>query len=171
MRFVGMMEWTGRTLAAATLVVVLAGCGDGPVEPRDGQGGVLLQTSQVVNVTDAWSGYQAATRVVISNADAWATAWATIHAHYTEVPPLPSVDFASSVLVLAAMGPRPTTGHSVTIDEVRASDGTLQVNVTERTPGPTCGTGQAITSPVHVVQAPRQGTTASFTVNAVTYSC
>jgi hypothetical protein len=163
---------TGRaTLATLVLGAGLAACTGDPADPATGREAQLLQAREVVSVTDAWSGFQTSTRIVISDPQAWAAAWATMHALFSPPPPLPAVDFSSSVLVLAAMGPRATTGYSVTIQEVRASGGALDVTVIERAPGPSCVTGQAVTSPVHVVEVPRHGTSANFTVNTVTYSC
>jgi hypothetical protein len=161
-----------NAVAAAMLASGLAACGGDPADPAFGREAQLLQARQVVSISDSWSGFQAPTRIVIADAQAWADAWSTIHAHLTVPPALPAVDFSTSVLVLAAMGPRSTTGHSVVIQEVRVGGGgALGVTVLERSPGASCVTGQAITSPVHVVEVPRHATTASFTVNTVTYAC
>jgi hypothetical protein len=166
---------TAARHAAAALTLVLgitaAACTADPTDPREGSAGMLLQSQQVLSITGAWSGYQAPARLVIADEQAWAAAWATIHYGNSEQPPLPAIDFAASVLVLAAMGERPSTGYAVTIREVRASNGTLNVTVLERSPGSSCYTGAAITSPVHVVEVPRQGTTGNFTVNTETYRC
>jgi hypothetical protein len=158
-------------VAAAMLASGLAACGGDPADPTFGRVTQVLQARQVVSISDSWSGFQAPTRIVIADAQAWADAWSTIHAHSTVPPALPAVDFSTSVLVLAAMGPRSTTGHSVVIQEVRVRGGSLDVTVLERSPGVSCVTGQAVTSPVHVVEVPRRATTASFTVNTVTYAC
>jgi ABC-type phosphate transport system substrate-binding protein len=158
-------------VAAAVLAFGLAACGGDPADPTVGREAQVLQAREVLSISDSWSGFQAPTRVVISNAQAWADAWATIHALYTVPPALPAVDFSTSVLILAAMGPQSSTGYSVAIQEVRVDDGALAVTVLERSPGASCVTGQAVTSPVHVVEVPRHATTASFTVNSVTYAC
>jgi hypothetical protein len=160
-----------NAVAAAMLASGLAACGGDPADPAFGRVTQVLQTRQVVSISDSWSGFQAPTRIVIADAQAWADAWSTIHAHFTVPPALPAVDFSTSVLVLAATGPRSTTGHSVVIQEVRIAGGSLDVAVLERSPGASCVTGQAVTSPVHVVEVPRRATTASFTVNTVTYAC
>jgi hypothetical protein len=158
-------------VAAAMLASGLAACGGDPADPAFGRVSQLLQAREVVSISDSWSGFQAPTRVVISNAQAWAEAWSTIHAHFAVPPALPAVDFSTSVLILAAMGPRSTMGYSVVIQEIRVAGGSLDVTVLERSPGASCVTGQAVTSPVHVVEVPRRATTASFTVNTVTYAC
>jgi hypothetical protein len=81
------------------------------------------------------------------------------------------VDFARDVVILAAMGTRPSTGFSVTITEVRVHDGTFWVRVTEQSPGRNCVAGDAITSPVHAVRAPREATAAQFMVARVETRC
>jgi hypothetical protein len=171
------MHVTGTAARHAAAAVALAlgitavACTADPTDLRYGNAGMLLQSQQVLSITGAWSGYQAPARLIIADEQAWAAAWATIHLGNSEQPPLPAINFASSVLVLAAMGERPSTGYSVTILEVRASSGTLNVTVRERSPGSSCFTGAAMTSPVHVVEVPRQGTTGNFTVITETYGC
>jgi hypothetical protein len=153
----------------AALALGLYGCAAGATEPR--QDALVLAATEVFVLRDAWSGYPHEKLAVITDAHAWADEWAMIHAHVLPSPPLPTIDFAGTVLVLAAAGPRPTTGYSFTIEEVRAVNGSLEVDVRELAPGPGCVTGQAFTSPVHVVQVPRTGTTATFTVRRSSYPC
>lgn len=57
------------------------------------------------------------------------------------------------------------------VESVRHHHGILYVSVLERSPAGSCGTGQAITAPVHIVQVAREGATASFEVKRETYSC
>jgi hypothetical protein len=160
-----------RTLALAALLIATAACAEDPVTPGVPPGSVLLTAQEVFTLKNGWSGIETPTRTVISDDAAWAAAWAQIHAHATEVPPLPAIDFDNSVLVMAAMGTRPTGGYEVIIESVRAHNGGLLVSVLERSPGSSCGTYQALTAPIHVVQVPRSGTSGTFSVRQETYSC
>lgn len=157
--------------SAMALAVLVIGCADGPADPGPPRDAVLLAAHDVVSIQETWTGYGTATRSVITTPAAWASAWATLYENVVPKPALPVIDFGSDVVVLAAMGTRSTGGYSVTIEEVRAHKGVLHVAVLERSPGPTCGTHQAITAPVHVVQVPREGTTAAFAVTTETDSC
>lgn len=158
-----------RMLAGIAAVAAVAACSESATGP--GSGAAVLEAQDVLVITSAWSGYTAPRQVVVADAQAWAAEWQTIWANHTQPPALPAIDFATSVIVIAAMGQRPTTGYSITIAEVRAANGSLQVDVQERSPGASCVTGQALTSPVHIVQVPRHSTTASFNVTRTTFGC
>lgn len=168
-----MIRLRDRSILAATAVAVAvatAGCSDHATGPGDPTWGRLV-TQDVLSIQEAYSGYVEPRLAIITNEQEWAVAWATIHAPLTPTPPLPEIDFSTSVVVLAAMGARPTGGYSITIEEVRAQDGMLHVQVLQKAPGASCVTTQAITAPVHVVQAPRAGTTATFSIRSETYGC
>jgi hypothetical protein len=161
---------TGRVAAGVVLVgALLAGCAAESVfGPRLA---TLLETREVYSSQHSWSGFEDPVRTLITDDVAWAEAWATLHEGVTPQPPLPAIDFEGSVLVLAGMGMRPTGGYRVTIESVRAHEGVLYVTVRERSPGPTCGTYQALTQPVHVLEVPRQGLTAEFQVRRSVLRC
>lgn len=165
------MATTTRYVMAVCLAGVLAGCGSDPVGAPVPEGALSIQPEEILSVQTAWSGFDEPTRALITDDEGWAAAWETLHANQSSVPERPEVDFQSNVILLAAMGVRPTTGYTVTIDEVHYYEDTLYVSVLERSPGPSCGTGQAITSPVHVVKVPTQATSARFDVSTRTFSC
>lgn len=151
------------------VAALAAGCEEltGPEMPRQ----AVEVGMETVLVATASSGYAAPERRVIGTEAEWAAAWAQIHANQSPVPARPQVDFASDVVILAAMGTRPSTGYAVNITEVRVHADTFWVRVTERSPGRTCFTGAAITSPVHAVRAPRQATAATFIVTRLETRC
>jgi hypothetical protein len=166
-----MRRWMSRLAAVSVTVatVVLASCSQSATEPR--QAGALLEAQEVLSYRTSGSGYTHPRRIVVADPASWAAEWSQIHANTQPVPPLPEIDFAASVVVIAAMGVRGSGGHEVIIEQVRARDGALFVEVRERSPGSSCLVTGALTSPVHVVQVLRQGTTASFTIRRETYSC
>jgi len=90
----------------------------------------------------------------VADASTWSALWVRIYLGLQPQPPLPAVDFASDRLLVAAMGWRPTGGYSINIDSVVRSQGGTVVYVTMTAPGPSCGTTQTVTSPVHVVRLP-----------------
>jgi hypothetical protein len=58
------------------------------------------------------------------------------------------------MVLLAAMGPRPTGGYRVIIDRVLPRSEALEAFVRHISPGQRCGTTQAVTSPVDIVRVP-----------------
>jgi hypothetical protein len=158
------------TAMAVAGAVATAGCSEHATGPEGPSWGRLVP-QEVLSIQESSSGYVEPRLAIITNAQEWAEAWATIYAPLTPTPPLPGIDFATSVVVLAAMGARPSGGYSIAIEEVRAQDGMLHVRVLQRSPGASCVTTGALTAPVHVVQAPRAGTTATFSIRSETYGC
>jgi hypothetical protein len=158
--------------AVLVLATMAAGCGSETTSP-DGvpRHATVVQAEQIV-VVESWnSGYDAPQQLLITDAGAWAQAWQTVYRNQSEIPPLPAVNFSSDVVLLAAMGTRPTGGYSVRVTGVHALDGAFYVSVAERSPGATCGTFQAITAPVHAVRVPRSATRAHFNVTRQAVNC
>jgi hypothetical protein len=148
-------------VAILMAALAVAGCSGDPAGPEMPRQAVAVATQAVLAATP-WSGYTTAERVVITTDAEWSAAWARIHQGHSPQPPRPVVDFSRDVVILAAMGTRPSTGYSVSITEVRVHAGTFYVRVVEQAPGRRCATGDAITAPIHAVRAPREATAAQF---------
>ena len=86
------------------------------------------------------------------------------------VPPTPIVDFAGSMLLVAALGTRSHGGYAVTIDSV-ARGVTLRVFVTAIAPGPDCVTTMAITWPLQVVRVSRFDGSVDFVESERVQAC
>lgn len=109
---------------------------------------------------------------VISDAATWATTWSTLWAGQSQPPALPAIDFSTTTVLLLTDGTKPTGGYSVVVESIAEASGTLTVHVTESTPGPTCGTVQAFSSPADVVTlAHHDPSTIQFQVTQVVASC
>lgn len=100
------------------------------------------------------SEYQMAEETVLRDRAAWAAAWAQLH-NGLVAPALPAVDFATSTVVLVAIGQRNSGGSDVRIGEVTRAGADAVVHYTVTEPGPGCMTAQMLTSPVAVVRVPR----------------
>jgi hypothetical protein len=118
-----------------------------------------------------FSGLESAQRLVVRDEAAWNALWRRIAAPVDPMPPVPQVDFASSMVVLAAMGVRPSTGYSISITGVFRESGRLYVEVLELSPGQDCVTGAALTAPLTAVLVPRGGDTPVYVEREETYSC
>ncbi|MEU4420311.1 protease complex subunit PrcB family protein [Actinoplanes sp. NPDC024001] len=84
--------------------------------------------------------------------DEWAGRWRQLTAGQQPAPDLPPVDWTTEVVLGLVLGFRPTTGYTVTIEQVVARYDVLEAQATEVRPGGF--TGQAVTVPVHVVAVP-----------------
>jgi hypothetical protein len=153
-------------LALAVTAVVPAGCSTdlGPTQaqprvaqdvPADAtpvqQGGV----ETVVTVAD--QAIRAPRRQVVDTQAAWEAVWAESSANVLPPSPAPTVDLSDHVLVVLAMGGRPTGGYAISADALSQRGADLWLTVVERSPGPGCMVTQATTAPLTVVLVPRTG--------------
>jgi len=70
------------------------------------------------------------------------------------VPPLPEIDFSKEMIVVSAMGSRPSSGYLIYIDGACEVDGQVEVFVSSVEDG--CGAELAIvTNPADAVRLPR----------------
>ena len=70
------------------------------------------------------------------------------------VPPLPEIDFAKEMIVVAAMGTRPSTGYGIFIDGACEVDGQVEVYVTS-IENDKCGALTVLTAPADAVRLPQ----------------
>jgi hypothetical protein len=169
-----------RLLLAVAAVATTAGCGPtGTVVPEESRTGASIGAPLLVtrlraepfSFTSA-SGYRAPQRAVIGDSAAWQAAWSTLWAGSTSAPPLPAVDFAREVIVLAALGERPTGGYQILVDSATAgeADGAV-VHVRTVSPGARCNVFQALTQPVDVARLPRVRGPVTFRDHALVLEC
>lgn len=107
---------------------------------------------------------------VVRDGATWNALWARITR--TGAPlPLPAVDFTREMVLVAAMGSRPTGGYTVTIEGVDEAGGEWVARVAEQRPGARCGTIQAVTAPVDAVAVPRSDRPVRWAVRQVVHDC
>lgn len=90
--------------------------------------------------------------LLVRTADEFQRRWELMTKGDTPALEIPVVDFAAEAVVMLALGMRPTTGYSVTIDRVEAGADVLEVSATETRPSGY--TGDLVTEPVHLVAVP-----------------
>lgn len=142
-----------RPVALAATLALLGACGGGSASgPGEQPSGIVLQPPEL---SSPYSAFTEPSRLVVRDEAAWAEAWATIHGTVSDPPPLPTVDFTSEMILVAALGPRSSGGYTVTFSAVAPVGDGLRATVQETAPGPGCVTAAVITSPVVAVRVPR----------------
>jgi hypothetical protein len=108
-----------RLLLSALLSIAIAspiGCGGvstTPIDETDGAQRAGIQPLPEAQPLRYYSGMTTRQRLIIRDGAAWAEAWKQMTSPLRPVPPVPEVDFAKSVIILAAMGAgRPTSARS-----------------------------------------------------------
>ncbi len=108
------------------------------------------------------SGATTRQRLIVRDAASWAEAWSRITGPDHPTPPLPAVDFASNVVIIASMGTQPTLSPSITIDDIRITNGNASIIIIERTPGRGCLGATAISNPIAAAAVPLFAGKATF---------
>ena len=118
------------------------------------------------------SGYEEPARLVIRDGASWQAAWAQTHANMSPVPPLPAVDFSTDMIVLVAMGWRPSGGYQILVEGASelGADGAV-VAVSSTSPGVRCFVTAALTEPVDIVRMPRRDGEIRFTERSGVTNC
>ena len=114
----------------------------------------MRRDESTVSLFQGNSGMTDSARLVIRNDAEWRRTWAQLVGHITPSPAMPPIDFTKDMVIVAAMGPRPTAGHMIRIARVGRSSGVTYVDVVSESPTPQCKRAQMITSPADVVVVP-----------------
>jgi hypothetical protein len=108
---------------------------------------------------------------VMRDAVEWASIWRRIHARRHPVPPLPEVDFEREMVVVAALGPKRTGGHTIRIERAWHDGTKVVVLVQEESPGAGCIVPQAFVSPVDIARLPASAGPVEFKVESTVRDC
>ena len=125
----------------------------------------------------AFSGIGENLRVVIRDHDAWRDMWKRIHSlnqgygSVRELPPLPEIDFSEEMIVVAALGGRPSSGYAVIVDNAYQRDDRLEITVRTVSPGRGCMSLAVVTAPVDVVRLPKTERSVVFRETEIAHDC
>jgi hypothetical protein len=100
------------------------------------------------------SGFTDRVRIILGDSAEWRDFWLRAYS-MGSLPPRPTVDFASEVVVGVAMGRRATGGYSIHIDSARTTFTGVEIFVRSVSPGRRCGTTAALTEPAAAAAIPR----------------
>jgi hypothetical protein len=117
------------------------------------------------------SGITRKDRIIVRDAAAWTAIWPQVVGSHSPRPDQPTVDFGRETIVVASMGQRSSGGYSVTIDSAGVAGDTVILAVTERSPGPTCGTTAALSQPIALARVLRPNAVIRFVEKSVVTDC
>ena len=147
----------------------LAGCGS-PADTEAAQDLGPEQKGEVI-LRAGYSGFPTSERVVVRDDGQWEAIWEKAFALQASVPLRPAIDFATEMVVVAALGSRPTGGYGIAIEDLETRGTELAVFVTATSPGPSCFTTQAITQPVEMVRVRSVSGPVSFHERSLIHQC
>ncbi len=136
------------------------------IEATLSSGSVAAAVAYTTLAQGTSSAIRGAMRTVIRDQKTWEAQWRAHTANVTPAPAVPSVDFASQMVLAIAMGEQPTGGYSIGVSEVRAGTAStpLTVLVRETRPPKDAIVTQALTSPFHFAAVPLWSGTGRFAV-------
>jgi hypothetical protein len=117
------------------------------------------------------SGLTQPQRLVIRDPAAWTEVWAAVWLRHSPLPELPQVDFAREMLVVVALGERPTGGYGILVDSAAAKPGGLTIWVRTISPGPGCAVTPAVSQPVDIARLPRSEGVVRFQDRSEEHAC
>lgn len=102
----------------------------------------------------AYSGIADSTRVVVRDSTSWRQLWTELTRPFVPPPPLPAIDFAHEMIVVAALGARPTAGYDIVIEGAARDSSGVEVAVRRTSPGAGCPVLAVVTQPVDLARLP-----------------
>jgi hypothetical protein len=118
-----------------------------------------------------YSGITTRERLIVRDATMWKQVWDRISGSMTPAPDPPQVDFAREMLIVAALGERPTGGYGIVVDSVETGPDGFLVTVRTIAPGKGCVLTQALTQPVDIARVPRHEGPVDFEDRAEVRDC
>lgn len=144
-------------LASALLALAAsADCGGRSSPAGESPAETTPAATRPIPIEASYTGIQEPLRTLVRTRQEWEDLWSRLAANRIPRPSPPAVDFSNEVVVVVAMGNRPTGGYVVRIDSVRYEKDTLWVDVTTVSPGTGCITTQAISAPAAAVAVERR---------------
>jgi hypothetical protein len=101
-----------RAVPLVITAALVLGCKDGSSPPSD------RARPTAVLAHASYSGLGDAVRSVLSDPASWAAVWAQLTFGTQPQTPLPSVDFDTERVLVAALGTRPTGGYDIRVDSL-----------------------------------------------------
>ncbi len=113
---------------------------------------VAISFERVPHLNGPFGGPPGPARLVIRDEGAWMEFLTGLAGPMLEeLPEVRDVNFTRNIILVAALGQRPTAGYGVSIEAVYESGGRLFVDVLETTPEPGSVLAQVMSAPVAAV--------------------
>ena len=118
-----------------------------------------------------YTGVRDSLRAVVRDSALWRELWARINQPFLPPPPLPSIDFRREMIVVAALGARPTSGYDVVIEGVAEDSTGIEIALRRQAPAPGCPVAAAMTQPLDLARIPASDHPVRFRERTVVIPC
>lgn len=118
-----------------------------------------------------YSGLTDSVRAVVRDSAEWSAMWRGITRPFYPPPPLPQVDFERDMVVVTALGARPTGGYDIVIEGARQDTSSIEIALWTSSPAPGCPVSAAMTHPVDVATIPASPRAVRFRERSIIVPC
>jgi hypothetical protein len=119
----------------------------------------------------AFSGLRDSVRLIIRDDVGWREVWRRIHSPFIPAPPVPPIDFAREMIVLASLGTRPSSGYDIIIQTAQRDAAGIEVLLRRSNPGPGCAVAAVVTQPVDLARIAVSDLPVRFAERITTATC
>jgi hypothetical protein len=107
----------------------------------------------------------------VRDSTAWRLLWQQINRPFFPPPALPPVDFQREMVVVVALGARPSAGFDVVIQGAAEDSAGIEVDVRRASPGAGCPVAAVETQPVDMAKIPSSARALRFRERRTVISC
>jgi hypothetical protein len=118
-----------------------------------------------------FSGFTDSVRLVVRDSATWRDTWRTIHQPFIPPPPVPPIDFARDMVVVAALGARPSEGYEIVVENVREDSSGIEVALRVTEPARGCPVAAVMTQPVDLARISASARRVRFRQRTVAVPC
>lgn len=119
----------------------------------------------------SYSGLDEPVRAVVRDSAAWNALWQAIARPFYPPPPLPQVDFDRDMVVVAALGARPSSGYDIVIEGARQDTSSIEIALRTSSPAAGCPVSAAVTQPVDLATIPASARPVRFRERSTIVPC
>lgn len=120
---------------------------------------------------DSNSGLVDSVRVVVRDTAEWRALWQRINQPFIPPPALPPIDFQRDMIIVAALGAKPSGGYDIMIESADEDSTGVEVSVVRSSPGTGCALTAARTQPVDLARLPTTTRPIRFRERSVIVPC
>jgi hypothetical protein len=131
----------------------------------------LVRFRESQSAFSTYSGLIDSLRLVVRDSTAWRLLWQRINRPFFPPPAPPPVDFQREMVVVAALGTRPSAGFDVVIEGATEDSAGIEVEVRRTSPSAGCPVAAAITQPVDLAKIPASTRALRFRERSTLVSC
>lgn len=142
-----------------------------------GQPGLARDASSLTRLASSnesftvFSGFTDSARIVVRDSAMWHETWQTIHRPFIPPPPTPPIDFSREMVLVAALGTRPSEGYEIVFENIREDTAGIEVDLRISEPARGCPVAAAITQPVDLARIAASARSVRFRQRNVVVPC